>query len=369
MLRESGDSSPILSRVAFVAPTYNLGMSSMKQAVIVGPEEFAVRRTPRPTLRGPGEILLRAIACGLCSGDLMPWYLARKVGTVLGHEPVGRAVEVGAEVTKIRPGDLVFVHHHAPCMVCPECRREAHVHCATWKRTALDPGGMAEYIRVPAEIVQADAFAINELHPEQALFIEPVGCCVKAFGRLGGRTAVAGRRVVVVGCGIMGLLNIQMARTYGAAEVVAVEPDAARRDAARNSGAMQAMTPEEAGESRRHTADIVVIGPGHPDAIRQALGYVRPAGWACLFAPTAPGVLTALDLGELYFREISLIPAYSCGPLDTRIARDLIARGEIRPCELISHRFALDEVQAAYDTARSGGAAIKIVITLSEEDA
>jgi L-iditol 2-dehydrogenase len=339
---------------------------SMRQAVIVGPEAFAVRRGPRPVLRGPGEILLRTIACGLCSGDLMPWYLARKVGTVLGHEPVGRAIEVGAGVTTIRPGDLVFVHHHAPCLACPECRRGAHVHCPTWKRTALDPGGMAETIRVPAEIVAVDAFAVNDLHPEQALFIEPVGCCVKAFERLGGRKAVAGRRVVVVGCGIMGLLNIQVARAYGAAEVVAVEPNAARLVAARNSGAMQAWTPEEAGARLRHWADIVVIGPGHSEAIRQALDYVRPGGSACLFAPTAPGVLTPLDLGELYFREVSLIPAYSCGPVETAIARDLIATGGVRPRELITHRFALDDVQAAYDTARSGGAAIKIVVTLSE---
>ena len=310
----------ILPQVAFVAPTYNLDMS-MRQAIIVGPESFAVRQAPRPTLRGPGEILLRTIACGLCSGDLMPWYLARKIGTVLGHEPVGRAVEVGADVTTVRVGDLVFVHHHAPCMVCDECRRGAHVHCPTWKQTALDPGGMAEYIRVPAEIVRADAFAVNDLHPEQALFIEPVGCCVKAFERLGGRAAVAGRRVVVVGGGIMGLLNIQVARAYGAAQVVAVEPDAARREAARSSGAMQAWTPEEAGERLRHWADIVVIGPGHAEVIRQALGYVRPAGAACLFAPTGPGVSTPLDLGELYFREVSLVPAYSCGPVETAIAR------------------------------------------------
>ena len=339
----------------------------MRQAVIVAPEEFAVRQAPRPALRGSGEILIRTIACGLCSGDLMPWYLARKVGTVLGHEPVGRAIEVGAGVSSIRPGDLVFVHHHAPCMVCHECRRGAHVHCATWKRTALDPGGMADYIRVPAEIVEADAFAVNELHPEQALFVEPVGCCVKAFERLGGRSALVGQRVAVVGCGIMGLLNIQTALAYGAAEVVAVEPNAARREAAIASGAERAWTPEEANERLHHRADVVVIGPGHPDAIRQALGYVRLAGSACLFAPTAPGVLTPLDLGELYFREVSLVPAYSCGPRDTRIARDLIAGGKVRPRELITHRFALDDVQAAYDTARSGGAAIKIVVAFAEE--
>src|SRR5215831_6258017 len=124
-------------------------MAEMRQAVIAAPTRFEVKTAPVPGPIGSGEILLRTAACGICSGDLMPWYLAKKVGTVLGHEPAGHAVEVGSAITHIRPGDLVFVHHHAPCGRCAECRRGAPVHCATWKRSHLDPGGMAEWIRAP----------------------------------------------------------------------------------------------------------------------------------------------------------------------------------------------------------------------------
>src|SRR5438552_3821386 len=88
----------------------------MKQALIVGPTRFDVTTARVPELREPGEILLRTAACGICSGDLMPWYLAKKVGSVLGHEVVGWAVEVGRDVSHIRVGDLVFAHHHAPCL-------------------------------------------------------------------------------------------------------------------------------------------------------------------------------------------------------------------------------------------------------------
>ncbi len=341
-------------------------MPSMRQAVIVAPDRFEVREVPRPALRGDGEVLVRTLACGICSGDLMPWYLAKKVGTVLGHEPVGVAVEVGRAVEHIRPNDLVFVHHHAPCLECGECKRGAHVHCATWRRTALDPGGMAEYIRVPAEVVRADAFAVNDLHPEQALLIEPVGCCVKAFLRCGGQAAVAGRRVAVVGCGIMGLLNVQVAQALGAAEVFAVEPDAARRGAARECGAV-ALTPDEARGRLRRAVDLVVIGPGFSEVIRQSLEYVRDAGVASLFAPTATGVLTELELGDLYFREVSLIPSYSCGPEDTRFAYELLRTDGVDPRPLITHRFPLGEVQAAFDTAKAGGAAIKVIVTFPEE--
>src|SRR5262245_24757061 len=137
----------------------------------------------------------------------MPWYLAKKVGTVLGHEVVGTAVEVGAAVTHVRPGDRVFLHHHAPCLACPACARRDFVHCPTWRGSALDPGGMAEWVRVPAANAAADTFAVNDLPAEEAVFIEPLGCCVKAFRRLGACVPLPGSRGAVVGCGVMGLLN------------------------------------------------------------------------------------------------------------------------------------------------------------------
>ncbi len=89
-------------------------MATMKQAVITSPTSFEVRTVPRPTLQSPDEVILRTATSGICSGDLMEWYLAKKVGTVLGHEIVGYADEVGGDVTHIEEGQLVFVHHHAP---------------------------------------------------------------------------------------------------------------------------------------------------------------------------------------------------------------------------------------------------------------
>ncbi len=339
----------------------------MRQALIVAPDRFEVREAPRPRLQDDGEVLLRTAVCGICSGDLMAWYLAKKVGTVLGHEPAGWAVEVGPAVGHIRPGDLVFVHHHAPCLACPECERGAFVHCPTWRASKLDPGGMAEYIRVPAGIVANDSFAVNDLTPEQALFIEPLGCSVKAFERLGGAAAIVRRRVAVVGCGMMGLLNVQTALAFGAAEVSAVEPDETRRIEALACGARHALTPEEAARHLRRKADVVVVGPGQPAVIRQALEFARDAGVVCLFAPTPTGAQTELDLGEMYFREVSLVPSYSCGPHDTRRAYELLRSEQVRPLNLITHRFPLESVQAAFDEALRGGSTIKVVVTFPEE--
>jgi L-iditol 2-dehydrogenase len=334
--------------------------STMRQARIAAPDRFEVVEAPVPRLQGDEEVLVRTAVCGICSGDLMPWYLQKKVGTVLGHEVVGWAVEVGPAVQHVRPGDLVFLHHHAPCLNCPECERGAFVHCPTWKASKIDPGGMAGWVRVPAENVRADAFAVNDLAPEQALFIEPLGCSVKALNRLPRGTGPTG---AVVGCGVMGLLNLAAARAFGARRLAAVEPDDFRRQLALDYGADTALTPAEAEGALRQAVDFVVVGPGHPEVIRQALGYVRPGGVALLFTPTGTGVTTPLDLGELYFREVSLVPSYSCGPDDTRQAYDLLRHGRVAVEGLVTHRFGLENIQQAYDTARAGGPAIKVVVT------
>ncbi len=339
----------------------------MRQALIASPTRFEVVSAPVPELRDDHEILVRTAVSGICSGDLMPWYLQKKVGTVLGHEVVGYAVEVGREVHHVRPGDLVFLHHHAPCLNCPECQRGAFVHCATWRNSHIDPGGMAEYVRVPAVNARHDCFGVNQLTPEQAVFIEPLACCVKAFRRTPGLDRmVHDTHGVVVGCGVMGLLNLMTARAWEVPLRTAVEPDPWRRELALRCGAQQAYSLEEAATRLQGAADFVVIGPGRPAVIKQALAYVRPGGTALLFTPTATGVETALDLGDLYFREVTLVPSYSCGPQDTLAAYELLLEGKVRPEVMITHRFPLEQMQRAFDTALAGKGTIKVLVTFPE---
>lgn len=336
-------------------------MRTMKQATIKTPTTFKVEDVARPSLGGDGDILVRTAACGICSGDLMEWYLERKVGTVLGHEFVGTVEETSAN-SKFKTGELVFVHHHAPCMTCKFCRLGQFVQCDTWKKSKVLPGGMAEFVRVPREIAEVDCFAIGELEPEVGIFIEPLACSVKCLSLVDPAADLG----IVVGCGIMGLLNIQAACALGTKEVWGVEPDETRRSLARQLGARQAFTPREIGDAAAATdfigADYVVVGPGSPEVILQSLQYVRPGGTVLLFAPTPPKVTTALDLGELYFREIRLIPSYSCGPDDTQRAYELLRTGRVDPRPIITHRFSLDRVQEAYNTAKRGGAALKVIV-------
>jgi L-iditol 2-dehydrogenase len=335
----------------------------MKQAVITSPTSFEVQTVPKPTLQSPDEVILRTATSGICSGDLMEWYLAKKVGTVLGHEIVGYADEVGSDVTHIEKGQLVFVHHHAPCMACRNCLLRDFVQCETWRKTFIDPGGMAEYVRVPPENCLHDTFDISDLTPDQGVFIEPLACCVKSLQMVDHHEADLG---IVIGCGIMGLLNIQTARALGTKEVWAVEPDEFRRKKAIEVGAAEALSPEEMIARTKaksfEGADYVVVGPGFPSVIEQATAYVRGGGSVLLFTPTAAGVKTSLDLGDLYFREIKLLPSYSCGPTDTRRAYELLRTGRVDPTPIITHRFEIADIQEAYNIAKRGGSGLKVLV-------
>src|SRR5206468_588840 len=125
-------------------------------------------------------------------------------------------------VETLAPGDRVFVHHHVPCMVCELCRRGATTSCARFRSTRLDPGGLAEYVRVPRAIVDADVLKLPDgLGWADATFVEPLACCVRSVRRGGVRP---GDTVAVVGAGVTGLMHVQLARVWGAPRVVVVDP-------------------------------------------------------------------------------------------------------------------------------------------------
>ena len=155
----------------------------MKAALVRSLDDIEVVEMPVPAI-GPGEILVEMKAVGLCGSDLAPWYVEAKAPTVLGHEPAGVVAAVGAGVTAFRPGDRVFVHHHAACGRCRFCEAGEPVMCADWKPNRLHPGGLAEFFRAEAATVATDTFLIPDgLTFEDASLVEPVACALKAVDR------------------------------------------------------------------------------------------------------------------------------------------------------------------------------------------
>src|SRR5262249_49547343 len=195
---------------------------------------------------GPGELLVRVAACGVCASDVMEWYMRPRAPLFIGHEPAGSVAEVGAGVDYFAPGDRVFVHHHVPCLECHHCRRRHQTVCATSRRPRPAPAGMAEYVRVPAGQVARDVLKLPDgMSFEQATLIEPVGCCVRALDRA---EIAPGDSVTIVGAGFNGLVMATLARRWSAARVFVADRIAARLQLAGEVGA-EAAIDVDAGDS------------------------------------------------------------------------------------------------------------------------
>lgn len=324
----------------------------MRAAVLYDVDDIRIEERDIPKIAS-GELLVHTRASGICTGDVMGWYVRRKAPLVLGHEPAGVVAAVGESVTDFAPGDRVFVHHHAPCFSCRACERGDYVQCATWRKTSIDPGGLAEYFRVPHENVR-DTLRLPQHVPfADGSLVEPLACVVKSIRRSGVRT---GERMYVIGLGVMGVMHALAAQAVGA--VVAGSDFLEERRAHAAALGVQAVHPDEGFTG----AEVVICGPGSPQALRDAFAAVAPGGTVVMFTPLEPGVPFTFDPNDLYFRDVKLVTSYSCGPQDTREALDLIARGTVTAERLGATFYPLEEAAAAYQALR-GSKILKPIVT------
>lgn len=336
-----------------------------------GDVRIEVRDRP---VAGPGEAIVQIEACGVCGSDALDWYVQRKAPAVLGHEPAGTIVEVGAGVTGFNPGDRVFVHHHAPCLKCENCRRALWSNCAAWKASQLDPGGFAQYARVPALNLQHDTLRLpDHVDFDTATFIEPLACCIRAVKRYG--AVQPDDTVLIVGLGAMGLLMTQLAVLYGARIVAGSDFVPARRELAARMGSNLLIDPRTSdpweelfARTDGRGADVVIVCPGDARALDAGIAAAAPGARVVCFTPFPPGQPLPLDLYTLYFREIALLQSYSCGPDETRDALALLAAERITVKPLITHTDGLNGVAAALQRAKSATDGFKTIIHPQTQD-
>ncbi len=325
-----------------------------------------VRLVEMPTPRaGPGEILLKTRASGICGSDVMEWYRRASAPRVLGHEVAGEIAEAGPGVRGFRVGERVFVSHHVPCNACRYCLRGDHTACDTLRATNFDPGGFAEFIRVPPINVAVGTFRLpDEISFEEAVFVEPLGCVVRAQRRAGMRP---GDAVLVVGSGISGLLHVQLAAAAGAGRIFAADVHPYRVEAARRFGAEAIPSGEGLPAALREAnggrlADRVFVCAGAPSAVEAALRCADRGGVVQLFAPTAPGERPGVDLHHLWREQIALSTTYGAAPLDLTQSIELIRSRRVNVRDMITHRLPLEEAARGFRLVAEAGESIKVIL-------
>lgn len=341
----------------------------MKVARLYDSTDIRFEEEPLPTV-GPGEALIKTRVCGICSGDVMGWYMKKKAPVVFGHEPAGEVVEVGAGVTDFRPGDRVFVHHHAPCFTCRACQRGEFVQCATWRATRIVPGGMAEYFLVPQANLSGDTLRLPDgMDFAEGSLVEPTACVVKSLRRA---RLHARESVFIIGLGIMGQLHVALARHAGAGRILATDYVPYRREKALQFGADVVIDPasgniEDAVREQTHgeMAEIVIVGPGSLEAMELGIRCAARGGTVVLFTTSTPEAELKVSPYHLYFNEISIVPSYSCGPNDTREALRCIREGVVQAGQFITHRFPFSALHEAYRNAAAAQDSIKTVVEFS----
>ena len=338
----------------------------MRVAMYYDNNDVRLEEMPVPQI-GPGELLIRIEASGICGSDVMEWYRREKVPLVLGHEIAGEVVEVGEGAQQYKKKDRVSASHHVPCNTCHYCLRGHHTVCATLRQTNFDPGGFAEYIRLPAINVDRGVYLLpDEVSFEEATFIEPVAC---AFRSLRMARFQPGQTVLVIGSGIAGLLHVHLAKALGAARIVATDIVESRMEAARQLGADVVFDAQEDVPSRLREindgwlADLVLVCTGERSAQIQGMESVERGGTVLFFAPTDPGVTVPLSINDLFFRnDITLTTSYAGSPGDHVEALELIRLRRLRVKEMITHRFGLAETGQGFQLVAEARDSIKVII-------
>ncbi|MGC8792435.1 MAG: zinc-dependent dehydrogenase [Bryobacteraceae bacterium] len=327
---------------------------TMRAAVYVEPGRVEVQEVPVPQI-GPGELLVRVEACGICHTDLKKIvYGLLPPPRIFGHETAGVIAAVGQGVMGLEPGDRVVVFHHIPCRECFYCRRKLYAQCPGYKKVGVTAGfepaggGFAQYVRVLSWIVPHGVERIPDgVSFEQASMVEPVNTCHKAVEQLDPQP---GDVVLVLGQGPIGLLFTMLVRLRRAT-VLAADAMPYRRALSRELGAAECWDPyatDVAGQVRRRTegrgADAVIVAVSAPGIVEQATAASRPGSRILLFSQTSHEEKVVLPGAEICVAERTVFGSYSASiDLQKESAR-LVFEGVLPVERLISHQVPLEAI-------------------------
>lgn len=333
----------------------------MKVAYWYNNKDIRIEEIPSPKPKSR-EMLVKVISCGICGSDIVEWYRLPRAPLIQGHEVGAQVVKVGQSVKKYKPGDRVFIAPKVPCLKCYYCQNGHYPQCSEVKERL--PGGFAEYILVPEILIENGTYLLPEsIDYDQSTFIEPLACVVRAQ-RLAG--VKKGQTVLVIGCGMSGLLNVKLARTKGC-RIIAADINKTKLEIAKKMGTDIAINAEDDISKRLlektgKKADIVFLCASADSAVEQAWKCVDKGGVIVLFAVPAPDKKVVVPVNDFWMKEITILTSYYCGPPDIIEAMKLIEWRTIIVDDLITHRLPLNDIVKGFQLVADGRKSIKVII-------
>jgi len=333
----------------------------MKISVWYSNADIRIEEVPKPQ-PGPKEMLVKVIACGICGSDIVEWYRLPRAPLVQGHEIGAEVVEVGRAIKKYKPGDRVFIAPKVPCMKCDYCQAGHYPVCSNTKERL--PGGFAEYVLVPQDLVEKGTYLLPEnMTYDQSTFIEPLACVVRAQRLAAVRK---NQTVMLMGSGMSGLLHLKLAKARNC-RVIATDINRNRLEFADKMGADIAIdaaenVPERLVAENHRLADVVILCTAAVSAVDQAWKCVDKGGVIVFFAVPDPKTKVCIPINEFWTRETKIMTSYYCGPPDIETAINLIETGTIAVDDLITARLPLQDVAKGFRMVIAGKESLKVII-------
>jgi L-iditol 2-dehydrogenase len=328
--------------------------------------DIRIEEVPTPT-PGYGEILVKVISCGICGSDIVEWYRLPRAPLVQGHEVGVEVVETGDGVTAFKKGDRLFIAPKVPCLKCNYCLKGHFPQCNSVKDRL--PGGFAEYILVPRDLVLNGSYRIPDtISYDQATFIEPLACVVRAQKLA---SVEEGQTLLVLGSGLSGLLHIKLGK-FTNCKVFATDINKYRLEMARCMGAdhvadASSDIPEQLIQTNGKKADVVIVTTSAMQALKQAWNTVDMGGVVVLFAVPGPDKDVIVPVNDFWRKEIRIITSYYCGPPDIDKACDLLSKGDIEVDDLITHKHPLKDAYKGFKMLLDGSESLKVIIKPQEK--
>jgi len=341
----------------------------MKTASIREPSVISVDETEKPTLED-GDILVQMNACGICGSDLEKVFGQYGQPSMrLGHEPAGVILDVGSDVTEFKKGDRVFTHHHVPCYDCHLCNHGNETMCSKYYETNLLPCGLSEEYVVPSwNVSHGGVLKISDsLSFEEAAMIEPLACCVRAWTKYHYQQ---GDSAAIFGVGPTGMMHVMLAQAKKFSKIFCFDVNDFRLDFAKKFNIIESINSMDEDRKQKildytegRGVDVAIVATSSLKALEDAIDIVRKGGAVIMFGVPSKGAKLDLDMNKIYSKEITLVTSYAASDKDTKEALELIESSQIDVKQLITHTYPITDSQKAFDHARSGDNAMKIIIT------